>query len=224
MAKPYKGKITGAMRDPHFGDCLLVPLGEAPDHPQFPKVYGALSIPGTYYRYEEKSGKVRTMVTVMPDGTHVAWFTCGACAAEFRLCRCHQGITTPRSIEVIFDQINATRAGEDWTIHHPNYAGSRRKALRRPSGPSYTGGGVSARTTTAKPAEAPSGGRDGGRKLTRKKPGQEEQPTEVDMNKIDKAAASSAEESTKELERKLTRKPKGKSSSSKLTRKKRGKK
>jgi hypothetical protein len=119
----------GSKRDKHRTDTVLVPLAMAPSI--YPPVYQPMVPPNTYYRVVKETGRPACMVTVMPDDLHVAWFTCGVCAAlDIHLCRCKRGITAGRSVEYIFDSIVAQLAGEEWGLNHPKYPGSLHQAER----------------------------------------------------------------------------------------------
>ncbi len=81
--KDLPSRVQGS-RDPYMPGRILVPLSRV--HPTLPKVTGAP--PETFYRYNEKRRRVECMVSVMPDGLHVAWDTCGQCVHSIRTCRC----------------------------------------------------------------------------------------------------------------------------------------
>lgn len=58
--------------------------------------------PTTYYRVGAKSNKLKCMVTIMPNGLHVAWDFCGTCSLGLHGCTCHHGPTAPRHIEYMY--------------------------------------------------------------------------------------------------------------------------
>jgi hypothetical protein len=118
--------VVGAP-DPSFPECVLVEVGDAPA--TYPRLDSGYNIPMTAYRVE-LTGKVRCLVTTMPDGLRLAWDTCGGCKNYFMLCRCRDGVRTNRAIEYIHDWIVARMAGETWDWTHPNYLGSLSRAER----------------------------------------------------------------------------------------------
>ena len=120
-----KGKPDGA-----FPDCVLVRVDQAPKHPLFVRLNPKYNFKETYYRYDKKLKKVRCLVTVMPDGLRVAWDTCRYCSRYFSSCSCKAGIQACRSIEYIYDSIDAHMKKEEWTVHHRNYRGSLTRAER----------------------------------------------------------------------------------------------
>lgn len=58
-----------------------------------PRVIG-----NTYFKVASKSKEVAALVTVMPDGLHVAWDTCGKCHDHVSQCSCSTGIYHPSSV------------------------------------------------------------------------------------------------------------------------------
>jgi hypothetical protein len=122
----YWPEVRG-LKDRHDLECVLVLAAKAPA--VYPKLYAPLCPPNTYFRVVKKTGFPRSLVTVMPDGLHVVHFTCGACSAlSIFNCKCRRGLTVPRSVEFIYDQITALKKGEEWGFHHPDYSGSLRRA------------------------------------------------------------------------------------------------
>lgn len=95
--------------DPNATGCMLVR-----SDPSFRPIYRAPK--GTVYRYDRKARRVVSMVTVMPDGSHVAWDMCGGCAQHVRTCVCKYGIMAPRAIDVIHDKTTAVMDGERWEV------------------------------------------------------------------------------------------------------------
>lgn len=76
--------------------CRLVPLSDALAH--FPKVQDNV-LPNTYFRVpENEPDRLRAFVTIMPDGTHIAWDSCGKCHQHVSMCACKSGIYHPSSI------------------------------------------------------------------------------------------------------------------------------
>lgn len=123
---PVKGK-----KDPRFPHLLLVPASADPQQPYLPKLNPELNfMDATFYRFNPKTKSVETLVTVMPDGTHVAWWICFTCKQDVKWCKCTRGVVVCRSVEYIWDQDMAQIAGEDWNVSHLNYTGSLRKAYR----------------------------------------------------------------------------------------------
>lgn len=78
--------------------CWLVPVDL--DSKKYGKVSRTVP-PGTYRRVS-KAGKLKCLVTFMPDGIEVAWDYCGGCALGVRACICVVGVTAPSSIKHIY--------------------------------------------------------------------------------------------------------------------------
>lgn len=93
--------------DPNAMGCMLVR-----SDPSFRPIYRAPQ--GTVYRYDRKTRRVVSMVTVMPDKSQVAWDTCGGCQTHVSKCVCKYGILAPRAIDVIHDKTVAVMGGERW--------------------------------------------------------------------------------------------------------------
>lgn len=92
---PAKPKI--APKDKIEG-CRLVPVVPGKSVNGYPLV-GNDVIENTYYRVEKKTKKVRSMVTIMPDGLHCSWDNCAVCYQYFTLCRCRAGLLHPDSVQ-----------------------------------------------------------------------------------------------------------------------------
>lgn len=75
--------------------CILVPLSDRKDN--YPLVDSRV-LPNTYYRVVKDEDRVRALVTVMPDGTMVAWDSCARCYGWLHNCRCKTGLYHSRSI------------------------------------------------------------------------------------------------------------------------------
>lgn len=207
--KNLQPKYTGLVRgspDPNRPECVLVPLNKAPRHPVFRDVATKYAPPQTFYRYDKAEKRVLCLVSVMSNGLHVAWDTCGGCAWYWSLCKCAAGLRSPRSVEYIFDQINALAAGQEWDHNHPHYRGSftRAERLARASR-------MESRYASTKPwkppvpaqaAESPSGGRTATQVAPRRLSKATRKGTDasavfdaaggLDMGKLDDAAAAMA--------------------------------
>ena len=199
----YTGLVRGS-QDPHRPECVLVPVNRAPKHPAFRDVAMKYAPPQTFYRYDKAEHRVMCLVSVMSNGLHVAWDTCGGCAWYWSLCRCANGLRAPRSVEYIFDQINALAAGQEWDHNHPHYRGSFTRAdrmakasrleARYSAPPSWTA------PTPAKAPENPSEGRTATqtapRRLSKPKGTDAgavfDSTGNLDMAKLDDAAAAMA--------------------------------
>lgn len=85
--KAPKDKVEG---------CRLIPLDSGKPH--FPQVQDNV-LPNTYFRIpEDDPDRLRALVTIMPDGCHVAWDSCGKCHRHVTQCGCKSGIYHPASI------------------------------------------------------------------------------------------------------------------------------
>lgn len=135
LAAPEPSVLVRGDPDLAFPGCVLVPAKRAPK--SFPKLNLKYNFPETYYRYDRKKRAVRCIVTVMPDGSRVAWDTCSYCHHYFTMCTCTAGIQTCRSVEYIHDSIEARVKGEEWGMSHRNYRGSltREERERRQAEP-----------------------------------------------------------------------------------------
>ena len=92
--KIVKSKSTSIPED--IEGCRLVPLDKGKPH--FTKIQDNV-LPNTYYRVPiDDEDRLRAMVTIMPDGTRVAWDTCGKCKAHIAHCSCASGAYHPASI------------------------------------------------------------------------------------------------------------------------------
>lgn len=96
--------------------------------PGMPKISKYIT-PGTF-RKKYSDGKSNSFTTVMPNGLHVGWDTCGKCLEWVGVCRCPEGVMCPRSVEYIYDHITAELAGEEWTYNHPRYKVGSVHAMR----------------------------------------------------------------------------------------------
>ena len=149
--------------------CILVPLDQAKS--DYPKVASNV-LEETYYRVTEATGKVRAMVTVMPDGGLVAWDTCSLCHGYFLHCRCSTGIYHPRSVAWI-------RATHD--IKYPSERVTDYSRYYNPQSRSTAGLSV---LDSSKPAP-----------VKRKK--KEVNLDEIDMEQLDKEAKKLARSNTR---------------------------
>lgn len=92
----------------YLDDYTLVPLDKR--RPRWPKAQKNV-IDGTYYRVKkEKPDTMVCMVTVMPDGLHVAWDNCCKCHRRITQCQCVDGFYHDSSIGFI----RATKDEPDW--------------------------------------------------------------------------------------------------------------
>lgn len=197
---PTKGDVVDRVPD-----TWLVKYGRHPkSNPDFTPIRKDMLIPGTYWRIDPATKTIRCLVTIMPDGVYVAWWSCRACSANFSQCRCRYGITPPRSIEYIYDQTNALRAGDEWSIHHPHYKGSFTMALRPSSGPVWVPAPAKAPTPVRSAVVAPERPR---KPLVRRKVEAPAPDLNVTAN-YDAEAAGRADDLTKQLHQRLTRRQK----------------
>lgn len=148
--------------------CILVPLDQAKS--DYPKISSNV-LEGTYYRVTEATGKVRAMVTVMPDGGLVAWDTCAVCHSYFLQCKCATGVYHPRSVAWI-------RATHD--LNYPSERVTDYSRYYNPQSRSTTGLSV---IDSSKPA------------TKRKK--KEVNLEEIDMEQLDKEAKKLARSNTR---------------------------
>jgi hypothetical protein len=98
MAKTVKIKRSTTTTDvptDRIEGCILVPLSDRKDN--YPLVDSRV-LPNTYYRVVKDEDRVRALVTVMPDGTKVAWDSCARCYGWLHNCRCNDGLYHSRSI------------------------------------------------------------------------------------------------------------------------------
>lgn len=86
--------------------------------------------PDTTWHQEEGLSFV-SMMSVMPDGTRVAWSNCGRCSQHVGNCQCRDGVAAPRSVEYCYDRSVAALEHEEWSHKHPNYYGSLLSNQRR---------------------------------------------------------------------------------------------
>lgn len=76
--------------------CRLVPLSKGKPH--FTKIQDNV-LPNTYYRVPiNDENQLRAMVTIMPDGSRIAWDNCGKCKTHILYCKCPSGAYHPSSI------------------------------------------------------------------------------------------------------------------------------
>lgn len=190
----------------------LVDQPEAAKHSAFPKIDGSLTPPGTYFRINTKEKTLTSLVTIMPSGLFVAWSNCGRCHEYFTICRCQGGITAPRSVEYIFDSVTAQVAGDEWDYSHPNYSGSLTKAQREKRQSISERRYVTGRYDFSKKPEAPKAPTappSKPKKLLKKRAASEVMTGDnLDLGKLNAAAADDAQDATKEL-RKLLKKASG---------------
>lgn len=88
--------------------------------------------PDTDWNQEEGLSFI-SMMSVMPDGTRVAWSNCGRCSQYVGKCQCRDGVAAPRSVEYCYDRSVAALKKEEWDHKHPNYYGSLLSAQRKTS-------------------------------------------------------------------------------------------
>jgi hypothetical protein len=172
------------------------------------------NIPQTYVTVNKSTKQMVHLTTVMPDGLHVAWSTCGTCHRYFSHCSCKGGLSVSRSVEYIYDTTVARLAGEEWTINHPNYRGSTTRAQREAVAARSSVVATNVRPITPphpqKPVSGQSGASDGvsGKRRLRRNgeapataPAQ--QVVEPDLAKMNAGAKADAESLTKTMKRVL---------------------
>ena len=86
--------------DTDFPDYTLYPVEEA--EATWVKLNNPL--PNTYYRVHNKKHTVRCLVTILPDGWHIAWDTCSSCVNHMKNCKCASGITQPRTVTYFYSK------------------------------------------------------------------------------------------------------------------------
>ena len=86
--------------DKDFPDYTLYPVGEADE--KWVKLNNPL--PETYYRVDNEKNTVKCLVTILPDGWHIAWDTCSACSNYMTICKCSSGITQPRTVTYFYSK------------------------------------------------------------------------------------------------------------------------
>jgi len=104
-----------------FPDCVLVPVSKRKPH--YPLVQSNV-LPNTYYRVVKDEDRVRTMVTVMPDGLMVAWDSCAKCHRHHTQCECKTGIYHSASIGWIratYDVNYPTERVSNYSMYHDPY-------------------------------------------------------------------------------------------------------
>lgn len=94
VTKIKRSQSQSTIKDKMDG-CILVPLSERKPH--YPATAKNI-LPYTYYRVVESEDRVRAMVTIMPDGLHVAWDSCARCLQHIVRCPCKSGVYHSRSI------------------------------------------------------------------------------------------------------------------------------
>lgn len=229
----YDGKVTGK-KDPFREGCVMVDPKTAPSSPMFFRFNPDRTVPTSYYRFDKTKKRVTAVVSVMKDGLHVAWDTCGACFNYLHLCRCPNGISASRSVEYIFDSTNAILAGEEWSIHHPNYRGSltakqrereqkAREARYKPLDPSFLPPTTPAASEAGRTASR--GLQTGKRRLSKRRDTVDDtsrviKDGAVDMEALTDAANQAASDIEAEITKGLTKKRTNKTTK-KVLRKKR---
>lgn len=120
MTKTVKVKRSASNAVPadRFEGCILVPVSKGKDH--YPVVSPRV-LENTYYRVVKDEDRVRTLVTVMPDGVHVAWDSCARCHGYITQCRCKEGMYHPRSVAWIratHDVKYPTERVQDYSMYY----------------------------------------------------------------------------------------------------------
>jgi hypothetical protein len=100
--------------------CRLVPLSSRKEH--YVSVQPNV-LPNTFYRVIDTTDIVRAMVTIMPDGTRVAWDTCGKCHLHVGQCECKSGVYHPSSVGWIRATCDNTSYQRitDYSMYHDPY-------------------------------------------------------------------------------------------------------
>ena len=91
----------------------------------------------TYAVYKSDSEEIAFMVTFVGPDAKIAWGNCRSCIRPVSQCTCRNGFSVSRAVEAIMDRKRAEAAGEEWSIHHPNYAGSFREQRRQSASVDY---------------------------------------------------------------------------------------
>ena len=84
----------------------LKPVENAPA--KYPQPHDKI-VPGTHFRMHE--GQIQSVVTVMPDGVHLSWTTCGGCLQRVTSCDCRKGFIHTAGIEWIYIRTLLWQAG-----------------------------------------------------------------------------------------------------------------
>jgi hypothetical protein len=99
--------------------CKLLPLNKGKE--SFSKVAKHI-IEGTYYRINiDEPETLRCMVTVMPDGTKIAWDSCSKCHSHVANCSCLTGMYHPPSIAFIrktYDSGHVPNTPTDYSMYY----------------------------------------------------------------------------------------------------------
>lgn len=148
LRKPLKKTLTKTEKEPPLPKVVGVKIKTStgakmlhhekrPDHPAYHLLNAKYVFPETYYMIDPKTMRPFSMATLVPpiyggDPLVVAWDSCGTCHYFWTKCKCRGGITTPRSVEYIYDKNVAIKNGdeESWGIWHPDYYGSLTKKDR----------------------------------------------------------------------------------------------
>lgn len=91
-------------KPPKWGESRNISSMHLVDPEDAPKGYPKLDpriVPGTKFRVTPDD-ELDSLVTVMPDGVHVAWTTCTKCLQWFTSCDCRAGVLHTQGIEWIY--------------------------------------------------------------------------------------------------------------------------
>lgn len=210
--------VKKSIRKDHYKENFLIDISDGPI-----RMNPKRNIETTYLRVGKADRRIKSIITIMPDGVHLSWDVCGVCHQYFTLCPCPMGVSAARSVEYIFDKTNADMKKEPWDYHHPNYRGSLTKADRearqnrmdsRIIGPGF----VPTIPGQEDPAEAREGGKKrlskpGGPKTLTKpskpltRPSKPLPKEAEDIGALNRAADNMAEAMTKRLQKSMEKKP-----------------
>lgn len=116
---PYDGDVPDgeAWRD----GLILIAPGDAPDHPQFPKLETGYNPPKTFYAFNPETMRTECMVSFDAFGISIAW---DMDRSSRYFLRSLKPLMCPRFVEYSYDTSAALKAGEYWSHSHKNYRGS----------------------------------------------------------------------------------------------------
>lgn len=162
------------------GDIQKMTLVAPEDAPQGYPAFSPKCLPGTYFRMD--GDVLNGLVTVMPDGVHVAWVTCGRCLGTPKSCICKDGMIHTRGLEWIYirtllwkDGVVSTH-GERYSSDHAEvqnralfwYAKKKERGISTASHPLYAGRTGTVKKSLKKRGETAAQGVLTGKKSLRK--------------------------------------------------------
>lgn len=208
MKKVIKVKRQAVPADSIEG-CVLVPLNQRKPH--YPLVQSNV-LPNTYYRVVKDEDRVRALVTVMPDGSKVAWDSCAKCYGHVTLCACKDGMYHSRSISWIRATCDVNYPSERVTDYSMYYDPFMRKEGRTDirvsigRSPADVPSSTPRRKSKAVDPEPLPPVKEAKVKPRKAKPGLTDADIEnLDMAALNKAAAEQAKDVTRKVRRTIVR-------------------